>query len=81
MLRDYIDTLDVDAAHRDALELRYDRLKALMRKYGGSADEVLAYLEEARTRLSALEEFAADEERWWPGSRRRSRPRWPPRSA
>ena len=61
-LRDYIDGLDVDAAHRDALELRYDRLKALMRKYGGTADEVLAYLEEARTRLGALEEFAADEE-------------------
>ncbi len=61
-LRDYIDGLDVDAAHRDALELRYDKLKALMRKYGGSADEVLAYLEEARARLSALEEFAADEE-------------------
>jgi len=61
-LRDYIDSLDVDAAHRDALELRYDKLKALMRKYGGSADEVLAYLEEARTRLRALEEFAADEE-------------------
>ncbi len=61
-LRDYIDGLDVDAAHRDALELRYDKLKALMRKYGGSADEVLAYLEEARVRLGALEEFAADEE-------------------
>ena len=61
-LRDYIDELDVDAAHRDALELRYDKLKGLMRKYGGSADEVLAYLEESRTRLSALEEFAADEE-------------------
>jgi len=61
-LRDYIDTLDVDPAHRDALELRHDKLKALMRKYGGSADEVLAYLEEARTRLAALEEFAADEE-------------------
>ena len=61
-LRDYIDGLDVDAAHRDALELRYDKLKGLMRKYGGSADEVLAYLEEARTRLGALEEFAADEE-------------------
>ena len=28
-LRDYIDGLDVDAAHRDALELRYDKLKAL----------------------------------------------------
>jgi len=61
-LRDYIDGLDVDAAHRDALELRYDKLKGLMRKYGGSADEVLAYLEEARGRLSTLEEFAADEE-------------------
>jgi DNA repair protein RecN (Recombination protein N) len=60
-LRDYIDTLDVDAAHRDALELRYDKLKALMRKYGGSADEVLTYLEVARERLTALEEFAADE--------------------
>ena len=61
-LRDYIDGLDVDAAHRDALELRFDKLKALMRKYGGSADEVLAFLESARARLSALEEFAADEE-------------------
>jgi DNA repair protein RecN (Recombination protein N) len=61
-LRDYIDGLDVDAGHRDALELRFDKLKALMRKYGGSADEVLAYLEQARARLSALEEFAADEE-------------------
>jgi DNA repair protein RecN (Recombination protein N) len=61
-LRDYIDGLDVDAAHRDALEFRFDKLKALMRKYGGSADEVLAFLEGARARLSALEEFAADEE-------------------
>lgn len=61
-LRDYIETLDVDASHRDALELRWDKLKALMRKYGGTADEVLVYLEEARTRLTALEEFAADEE-------------------
>ena len=61
-LRDYIDGLDVDAAHRDALELRHDKLKALMRKYGGSADEVLAFLEDARARLVALEGFAADEE-------------------
>ena len=61
-LRDYIDTLDVDAAHRDALELRHDKLTELMRKYGGSADEVLAHLEEARARLAALERFVADEE-------------------
>ena len=61
-LRDYIDTLDVDAAHRDALELRHDKLTELMRKYGGSADEVLAHLEEARARPAALEGFVADEE-------------------
>ena len=61
-LRDYLEGLDVDAAHRDSLELRYDKLKTLMRKYGGSADEVLGFLEEARARLTALEEFAADEE-------------------
>ncbi len=58
----YLDDLDVDPAHRDALELRYDKLKALMRKYGGSADEVLAYAETSRQRLALLEEFEADEE-------------------
>lgn len=62
VLRAYLDDLDVDPAHRDALELRYDKLKALMRKYGGSADEVLAYGREAQARLARLEEFEADEE-------------------
>jgi DNA repair protein RecN (Recombination protein N) len=62
VLRAYLDDLDDDPAHRDALELRYDRLKGLMRKYGNSADEVLAYAEESRRRLAALEEFEADEE-------------------
>ena len=61
-LRSYLDDLDVDPAHRDALELRYDKLKALMRKYGGSADEVLAYAETSRQRLALLEEFEANEE-------------------
>ena len=62
VLRAYLDDLDVDPAHRDALELRYDRLKALMRKYGGSADEVLEYGRTAHARLARLEEFEADEE-------------------
>ncbi|MFA4965525.1 MAG: AAA family ATPase, partial [Thermoleophilia bacterium] len=61
-LRAYLDDLDVDPAHRDALELRFDKLKALMRKYGGSADEVLAYAEESRRRLALLERSAADED-------------------
>src|SRR5665647_2271815 len=61
VLRAYLDDLDDDPAHRDALELRYDRLKGLMRKYGNSADAVLAYAEESRRRLAALEQFEADE--------------------
>jgi DNA repair protein RecN (Recombination protein N) len=62
-LRTYLDDLDVDPAHRDALELRHDKLKALMRKYGASTDEVLAYAETARERLALLERSEADEER------------------
>jgi DNA repair protein RecN (Recombination protein N) len=61
VLRSYLDDLDVDPTHRDALELRYDRVKTLMRKYGSSADEVLAYAETARRRLALLEESEANE--------------------
>jgi len=61
-LRDYLDELDVDPARRDALEIRSDKLRTLMRKYGGSADEVLAFLDTARARLTALEESGADAE-------------------
>lgn len=61
-LRAYVDDLDVDPAQRDAMELRYDKLKALMRKYGASADEVIAYAEGAKRRLLLLEASEADEE-------------------
>jgi DNA repair protein RecN (Recombination protein N) len=61
-LRAYLEDLDVDPAHRDALETRYDRVRALQRKYGATADAVLAYADEARARLARLEEFEADGE-------------------
>jgi DNA repair protein RecN (Recombination protein N) len=60
-LRDYVDGLDADPAHRDALELRHDKLQALKRKYGGSADAIIAYLAEAQHRLATLRQFEADE--------------------
>ena len=60
-LRDYLEELDVDPAHRDAVELRHDKLQALKRKYGASADEILAYAGEARARLAALARLEADE--------------------
>ena len=61
LLRAYLDDLDVDPAHRDAVELRYDRLSLLARKYGGSADAVIAHAIAASERLVALERLAADE--------------------
>lgn len=60
-LQAYLDGLDVDPAHRDAVELRWDELKALMRKYGGSADEVLAFAARGSERLAALERLEVDE--------------------
>ena len=82
-LRAYVEDLDVDPDERDAMELRYDKLKALMRKYGASADEVLAYAEGAKERLTLLEASEADEEQLAAqtaaaqrgGARRRRRPR------
>ncbi len=61
-LRGYLDELDVEPAHRDALETRYDRVRALQRKYGASVDEVLSYVDEARERLARLEQYEADAE-------------------
>ena len=60
-LRTYVDELDADPAHRDAVELRHDQLQALKRKYGASADKVLQYLDASRERLSVLERSQADE--------------------
>jgi DNA repair protein RecN (Recombination protein N) len=62
-LRGYLDDLDVDPARRDAIELRHDRVKTLLRKYGDSADEVLAFAERARQRLQVVATTAVDEER------------------
>jgi DNA repair protein RecN (Recombination protein N) len=60
-LRAYVDELDADPAHRDAVELRHDQLQALKRKYGASADKVLEHLQSARERLAVLERSQADE--------------------
>jgi DNA repair protein RecN (Recombination protein N) len=60
-LQGYLDELDLDPAHRDALEVRHDKLQTLKRKYGATVDEVLEYGAQAGRRLAALERFDADE--------------------
>lgn len=61
-LREYVEELDVDPARRDAVELRYDAVKLLLRKYGESADAVLAFAESARQRLQQIECVVTDGE-------------------
>ncbi len=61
-LQSYLENLDVDPAQRDAIELRHDKVRSLLRKYGSSADDVLAHLQEARRRLHEIEDEAVDEE-------------------
>lgn len=61
-LRDWVEQLDVDPAHRDAVELRYDKLQQLKRKYRvASCDELVAYAETARQRIAELESAEHDE--------------------
>ncbi len=61
-LRAYLDDLDVDPAQRDAIELRHDKVRSLLRKYGDSADAVIAYGEAAQRRLLEIEDTAAGED-------------------
>ena len=61
VLRSYLDDLDVDPAHRDAVETRHDELRLLARKYGGSADAIIATAAAGRERLLELERLDADE--------------------
>ncbi len=54
-LRHYLGKLEADPARLDEVESRMAALEKLKRKYGSSLDEVLAFLEDVRRELSAVE--------------------------
>lgn len=54
-LRDFRDSLDFSPEEYDNLESRLSLLNKLERKYGRSDDELLAYLDECRTKLDDIE--------------------------
>jgi len=60
-LRHYLGKLEADPARLDEVEDRLAALEKLKRKYGASVEQVLAFLEEVRTNLSAVE--TADDRR------------------
>jgi DNA repair protein RecN (Recombination protein N) len=59
-IRDYLDTLEADPKRLDEIESRLALIERLKRKYGGtsvtsSLDDVLAFLEEVRAKMEAIE--------------------------
>ncbi len=54
-LRSYLGKLDADPARLDEVESRLAAIEKLKRKYGGSVEEILQFLDEARRELAAVE--------------------------
>ena len=58
-LRDRLDGLNYSQEELEELETRLDTIHRLKRKYGGSCEEILAFLENAKQQLDEIE-FASD---------------------
>ena len=54
-LQTYLGKLDADPARLDEVESRLAAIEKLKRKYGGSVEEILQFLDEARRELAAVE--------------------------
>jgi DNA repair protein RecN (Recombination protein N) len=55
-LRHYVDKVEVDPGRLQELEERLNLIHSLKRKYGGNSAEIIAFGEEARTKLQTLEQ-------------------------
>jgi DNA repair protein RecN (Recombination protein N) len=55
-VRDYLAKLEADPARLEDVEARLAALERLKRKYGASLDEVLAFLENVRRQMDAVED-------------------------
>jgi DNA repair protein RecN (Recombination protein N) len=54
-VRDYLSRLEANPARLEEIESRLEALDRLKRKYGRSAEEILAFLEEVRAQIAAVE--------------------------
>jgi DNA repair protein RecN (Recombination protein N) len=55
-LRDYVSKLEADPARLDEVETRLANIDKLKRKYGGTVEEIIAFLQKVRTELSSAED-------------------------
>ncbi len=54
-IRDYLDRLEADPNRLDEIESRLALIERLKRKYGSSLDDVLAFLDDVRIKMEAIE--------------------------
>jgi DNA repair protein RecN (Recombination protein N) len=54
-IRDYLDKLEADPKRLDEIESRLALIERLKRKYGSKLDDVLAFLEDVRAKMEAIE--------------------------
>jgi DNA repair protein RecN (Recombination protein N) len=54
-IRDYLDKLEADPKRLDEIESRLALIERLKRKYGSTLDQVLAFSQDVRARLEAIE--------------------------
>lgn len=62
-LSEYASSLDAQPGRIDEVESRLSNLERLKKKYGSSIHEILSFLEESETRLSAVSNPEAEEKR------------------
>ncbi len=54
-IRDYLDKLEADPKRLDEIESRLALIERLKRKYGSTLEDVLAFLEDVRAKMEAIE--------------------------
>lgn len=62
-LNSLAESIDDNPYRLEEIEMRLDLLTRLMKKYGDSEEELLAYLESIKSELSAIESFEEDREK------------------
>lgn len=62
-LNSLAESIDDNPYRLEEIEMRLDLLTRLMKKYGDSEEELLAYLESIKNELSAIESFEEDREK------------------
>ncbi|HNY40874.1 MAG TPA: DNA repair protein RecN [Bryobacteraceae bacterium] len=58
-LRHYLGHLEADPSRLDTVETRLAQIERLKRKYGSSIEEILAFLDQVRARIDAVENASA----------------------